>query len=75
MTLNDPTAQCQLLYSVGSLESAKTEERNSVASMTLYNSSTTAQSLVPYSPRNGLNGKPYLCVASRRPPGNLGGPS
>ena len=63
MTLNDPIAQCQLLYSLGSLGSAKTEERNSVASMTLYNPSTTAQSLLLYSPGNGLNGKkPYLCT-------------
>ena len=42
MTLNDPTVQCQLLYSLGSLGSAKTEGRNSVASMTLYNPSSTA---------------------------------
>ena len=44
MTLNDPTTQCQSLYSVGSLGSAKTEERNSVVSMTLNNPSTTTQS-------------------------------
>ena len=41
MTFNDPTAQCQSLHSLGSLQSAKAEERNSVASMTLYNPSTT----------------------------------
>ena len=57
MTLNDPTAQCQLPYSLGSLGSEKTEGRNSVVSMTLYIPSSTAQSLSLYSPRNGLNGK------------------
>ena len=60
MTLNDPTAQCQSPYSLGSLGSAKTEGRNSVDSMTLYNPSTTTQSLLPYSPGNGLNGKQTL---------------
>ena len=60
MTLNDPTAQCQSPYSLGSLGSAKTEGRNSVDSMTLYNPSTTTQFLLPYSPRNGLNGKQTL---------------
>ena len=74
MTLNDPTAQCQLPYALGSLGSAKTEERNSVTSMTLYNPSTTAQSLLPYSPGNGLNGKtpmyiptPKTILSSRNP--------
>ena len=74
ITLNDPTAQCQLLYSLGSLGSAKTEGRNSVASMTLYNPSSTAQSLLPYSPGNGLNGKnpkyiltPKTILSSRNP--------
>ena len=74
MTLNDTTAQCQSLYSLGSLGSAKIEERNSVASMTIYNLSTTAQSLLPYSPRNGLNGKnpiyiltPQTILSSRNP--------
>ena len=74
MTFNDPTAQCQSLYSLGSLGSAKTEERNSVASMTLYNPSTTAQSLSPYSPGNGLRGKnpvyvptPKTILSSRNP--------
>ena len=74
MTLNDPTAQCQSPYFLGSLGSAKTEERNSVASMTLYNPSITAQSLSPYSPRNGLNGKnptyiptPKTILSSRNP--------
>ena len=74
MTLNDPTAQCQSLYSLGSLGSAKTEEKNSVASMILHNPSTTAQFLLPYSPRNGLNGKnptyvptPKTILSSRNP--------
>ena len=74
MTLNDPTAQCQSPYSLGSLGSAKSEERNSVASMTLCNPSTTAQSLSLYSPRNGLNGKypmyiltPKTILSSRNP--------
>ena len=74
MTLNNPTAQCQSPYSLGSLGSAKTDERNSVASVTLYNPSTTAQSLSPYSPRNGLNGKnpvyvltPKTILSSRNP--------
>ena len=63
ITLNDLTAQCQLLYSLGSLGSAKTDERNSVASMTLYNPSNTAQSLLLYSPGNGLNGKNPVYVS------------
>ena len=74
MTLNDPTAQCQSPYSLGSLGSAKAEERNSVTSMTLYNPSTTAQSLSPYSPGNGLNGRnptyiltPKTILSSRNP--------
>ena len=74
MTLNDPTAQCQLPCSLGPLGSAKTEERNSGASMTLYNPSTTPQSLCPYSLRNGLNGKnpvyvltPKTILSSRNP--------
>ena len=74
MTLNDPTAQSQSPYSLGSLGSAKTEGRNSVASMTLYNPSSTAQSLSPYSPRNSLNGKnpmyiptPKTILSSRNP--------
>ena len=74
MTLNDPTAQCQLPYSLGSLGSAKTEGRNSVASMTLYNPSSIAQTLSLYSPINGLNGKnpiyvwiPKTILSSRNP--------
>ena len=74
MTLNDPTAQCQLLYSLGSLGSAKTEGKNSEASMTIYNPSSTAQSLLPYSPRNGLNEQnpihvptPKTILSSRNP--------
>ena len=62
MTLNDPIAQCQSLHSLGSLGSAKTEERDSVALMTLYNPSTAAQSLLPYSPGNGLCGKNPIFV-------------
>ena len=55
MTPNDPAAQCQSPYSLGSLGSAKRNERNSVVSMTLYIPCTTAQSLLPNSPGNGLN--------------------
>ena len=66
MTLNDPTAQCQSPYSPGSQGSVKTEDRNSVASMTLYNPSTTAQSLSLYSPGNGLNGKNPIYIQTSK---------
>ena len=74
MKLYEPTAQCQSPYSLGSLGNAKTEERNNEASMTLYNPSTTTQSLLPYSPGTAVNGKiptyvltPKRILSSRNP--------